>query len=515
MGSNYFNYTILHANISTSYELFEKSHNFFFDENSYSAKWINEDSAIIQKNLRTISSVEHEFFHCRNFLSSTFGFFLYLLSAIDQDRKEYLLESLASRRFLQSGQRLSSFEDRRAVLKLGSNEDFFDHYFLWRDLRNLVLHPSTETLSRFQAVQRSLIRRGKNVISLDDRLVKLRLEFPNPPVVRNIKSIKKTVDKTSAAISNIEIIEGLALWREHQNIVAIVVAAPNHLKVSTAWLYGEMERQPVYSRALDAIRSATGCDIGSALPGAMLDIAMNGAFFSSDPQAIEDLLPNLRLAQMLDQCGQLPGKFKLPLSIESVGNEFYEELSSFFSNILGWQKLETNLKEAIEFARADAEESFQFVEGPLNETLNDVRRICLRPFYYAMKSRLLEPAVFLFRSDSELVQGAGYLSQPLATSFSDQLNINLELRDKPTLMYFYLHKLLTVSTTTVIFNSLGRQKKGAFEQSKRLAKLIASRLRQESELDEYDIESMFDFNNFMSQWLKLDWDKVCDEIGWQ
>jgi hypothetical protein len=92
----YFDYCTLLASIPMSYDEFLKSYDFFF--NNMKGAGSSNNPSIIKAHMEKVALVEHEFFHCRHFLSSTFGLFAHILSTIEQDMREYLVEECMTRK---------------------------------------------------------------------------------------------------------------------------------------------------------------------------------------------------------------------------------------------------------------------------------------------------------------------------------------------------------------------------------------------------------------------------------
>lgn len=507
-GRAYFDYCTLHASIPMRYDEFEASYDFFFKNTEGTNRSGDHSLSTVKAHLEKVALVEHEFFHCRHFLSSTFGLFAHILSIVEQDKREYLIEECLSRRLFVANEPniISIGVAQRYGFSLSCIQCMSDYHF-WSSFRRFIFEPTTDNLKHLRSFQRHLARTEKSLGENIDRLIHLDLAYPQPPIFRNVRRVRLS-DLTSLNNWSIaQIIEGLAIWREFLYVSHLSSAWPSHFdELTLGWLHNTLIYQ-LYRAAPDAILARTGCGLSTALPGVILDIALCGPFFSPQPNQWATMHPGGRFEKMLSVMHDLPARLKEPFNIERVDDAYYREVDKYFSDRLGWQDVAGNLADALTFLQSEIATSY----GGHDERINDeLARHRLQQFNLALHAKQERPSLFIFLAENNKL--AGYLSQPPLTHHSDQIVVGPHLKfAAPNVLIDYMLKVALTLASKVLMNSLPGDSMDQFREVREFIELARKFLSAHWSIPSSDIKRLPNFEALMSDWLKFDWRDACLE----
>ena len=498
-----FDYGRLHAYIPMRHSEYLSSHSYFFDPHHILRRPpAEEETKVVLDHLFRIAIVEHEYFHCRSFLSTSFGLFANMTACIAQDMKEYFIEDVATKSdMILSG---TSFEK----LMAGASIDVADQnatmaYEFWRHTLRLAFHPSARQYVSFRKVQLKLLASGRTRSSRSDRALMMDLDFPSRPYLHNAKRPDGR-RRSGSRFTVRDVLEGLAMWREYSYVSLIGITRPHMFKELTdAWVCNTLKFD-TYRKVADAILEATGCNLSAAATGAILDIAMNGPWFCSNPVEWTELYPNARLEAMLGAVAEVPESWTKLDNLEILNPQFYTSIATYFEEKLGWRSVGENIKDSIAYVDREIAKIYATIEPRVNDAL---RRVELLKFQLALRERVKTPSIFLHwaQGDAAQITNAGYLSQPTLTTFNDQLSVSPSLSVLPgRVIYVRLVKELQVLVSQQLIDSTDIPAVDRLS----IPREFWTRCRSYMEQNHPLINTM-SFDVIMEDWLGAHWRRLC------
>jgi hypothetical protein len=214
------------------------------------------------------------------------------------------------------------------------------------------------------------------------------------------------------------VLEGIATWKEYLAISQLAwFTQRTHFKeITTNWL-AQTRDKSLYRFASDLILASTGANMSMALPGILLDIALNPDL--SSPLIWSDFHPVSRLRQLLAHAGELPLKYKRFDNCELVDDGFYREVESFFSSRLGWQTVSTSALNMARTIRNNAEELIKLEhDNPAG------KGVALAKFVRALEIRAAVPSAFLFSWNSPDPTSLDRTIRPLVIEWMDEVQLS-------------------------------------------------------------------------------------------
>ncbi len=294
--------------------------------------------------LLTASTVEHEFTHHRQLLSTPLGLALYLVNLACTENRAGWIRQVPYPEF---------------SLFVRDARDFSDPLEFVR-LHKLKRHPCVEhlclvfhwelfldVLYKFDAEKAVLWQQQRDI-----NAARVVME-PDGGVSQDVFAWFSLlfVDDESHILCKlptatlVELLEGAAVWREYAYVSGTLWDGfrAQFGRWTRRWLEASIGTRQ-YRRAADLVLEATGCNLSMALPGVLFDIALTPPFFAPRRVPWSEAHPSLRFAQILSAAADLPKRFKRYDNITRVSDDFYRDVEGWISARLGWSQVTDNLR---------------------------------------------------------------------------------------------------------------------------------------------------------------------------
>jgi hypothetical protein len=413
---NFFDAVSLLVQFSFSYSDFERDSDYLvqgkgpapFTETAEKEAWMR------------VSTVEHEYFHCRHLLSTSFGYFVF-----------YLHQRLTIHRL----GLLSVLKTPDAVKHIQtSTKDL--HYYLCRlpdpgGAEHLASIYSDDALVRWIFspnessfdLASSVANIGEDVLLFDSKGSPLPSALPFLVNIRKPDSLVFEAIRSAPTIR--ELIEGIAMWKEYAYISQIALRrCPHRFKQITEEWVISWEELPTYRRAADFILERTGCNLAKALPGVLLDIAFQGAFMSPKPKTWHDVLPQLRLLKMVEHIELLPKSFLDTDSCTPLNEDFYKTIENIFCEKCGWPTTIETLQDIHAVMRSRNEEAAKQLSVQKTHIADLLAEFYDMRFSQTLSARIISPGTYLFPWTNPQSNFIGGFSRPVASFFTDTMVVN-------------------------------------------------------------------------------------------
>lgn len=420
----------------------------------------------LTSDLMTSCVIDHEFSHYRCLISTSVGYLLFFLKQIVVLAKLKLIQNYpkshgAIALYIKDINALSgNHPDAAAALSdlmyFGQLLKFMDKYD--PQIADVIVEDIPATL-----------------IHSEDHLVDAhRIPFPllnSVTVGNNLLAVDP-----SSLPTLYELLEGWALWKEYALLSRVLWHGyRDRFHLTNEWL-GASTGQRRYRYVPDLILEATGANLSMALPGVLIDIALNAPIFSDRPRTWQEAHPSLRLVEMLRTADQLPRRLRMVDNIDLVGEEFYREVETFFARALGWTSVESNLHDTCDAVDRRVAWARQISRG---ESLTDVLgRFYDSRFRLGLSARGELLSTMLFPWNNPRSNSIGRLTIPPAVWYRDAVSVST--LQSETWVQSYLH-LLDVTLTLFLEACLNFEPWGppTFASARGIYKAIPTTFSQE------------------------------------
>lgn len=361
-----------------------------------------------QKLLRYVSLVEHEYFHCRSMLVTTFGWVLFQIYQVMKTLKIELLEALPQHPDNTSKQGAPSAEQAEFHLRLSlALQSFLNRPAgdVWKILEPLGREEGDafgEHLGRWHPCLSEIARPSDTDLQHSDQL-------PNVH----------------------DIFEAYAVWKEYAYACIFAVRGdPERFHDLTEPIILPSLEAESYRRAGDLLANTSGLSYRFALPGILFDIALSPPLQAGKQTSWDEFHPTLRLRRM---ASALP-TMVLPtwarsLNFEPVPDDAYDVMDDLFATRFGWRHARYNKATLLEVLlrqrEHDVEELASFASAGPKSIPAAFRSV--REFWtiVALEGKLRNPMIFIQpRENSREVARLGYFTQPMITVFDDEMVVN-------------------------------------------------------------------------------------------
>ena len=362
-----------------------------------------------QKLLRYASLVEHEYFHCRSTLTTTFGWVPFQVQQVMKTHKIEVLEAapgFLSRDGSQSG----------PDFKIAKN-----HVLLSFVLQKFLNRPSANEwgiLERLPCTQGEAF--GKP------------LNRWHPCLSEVVRPQEAHLARSGERIDVQEIFEAYAVWKEYAFACSLALRGdPERFHDLTEPIIFPALEETTYRRAGDLLARAGRLGYRHALPGILFDIALSPPIQVGKLTSWDEFHPSLRLERMAEALPSMAlPKWAYAPNFELLPANAYEVMDDLFAARFCWRRARFNKATLIDVLlkqrESDAEAVTSFDSGDMNAVTAGFRTMYEFWNIIALRGTQRNPMIFIQPQSGkeEEVTCFGYISQPLITVFDDEMLLN-------------------------------------------------------------------------------------------
>jgi hypothetical protein len=430
-GGGLFDTASLHARLGYTEAAVTEAHRVLYSHEDPEAF----DAAQLREFVTIAATTEHEYFHCRHFLSSSTG---YLLFSIRQYVFADIAHNLRANPMLQlhrswrEAPTLATLIPPTFSAEIGNELrlqliDAF-HWLRVNEVLNRPDHEAVHQLRAFYAFCGSTINQhcfGVQAIQpgeLDPAPYMPSLSRVNAPSEEELRAAEE-------GPTLIETLEGLTLWKEYLMVSRALWTRRFGYYFSTAhreWLAASWGK-PMYRSAVDLIFDVTKCNMSMALPGILLDIALCAPWYSKEQRTWTELHPTLRLVAMLRNADVLPASLQQIDNVDGAREDVYRDVEARLQKRLGWRRVEDNLKDtkAAIAARLAYGALISSAAASVGAKIMDLGIFYDRRFLMGINGRLPVLSTYLFPENNRDSEVIGDLTRPPLSVFADVARLNL------------------------------------------------------------------------------------------
>jgi len=441
---NFFNFASLCIEMDISLEKFVQILKEYFRSDV-----IGHEKGNIEKfnDLVVAGMIDHENFHCRQFMSSSIGYLLYVLKQQSIYTKTKYLNNIPLKEF--SEYNIKNKNQSRDLRDFQHDyKDSIPNECILLYCEMVVITTELELLSNFAKYEVNSFYGQRNAIENLGG-------FNILPIFSNVQQPNDEMfDTYKKSCSLLEIIEGLATWREFIYVTWMtLLKSPLKLHDYTNRWLKLSENKGRYRNAANLIYKCTNCNMSMLFTGVILDIALNSPVFSEDEKSWKEVHPSLRLAEILAISDKIPKYFKSANNLILVNKEYYLELEYFICKKLKWSPNDVVIKETEgALKRRIAYGKELSMQGQGTDILGQFYE---RHFARALRYKREHPAFHLFHWLYSKNEDIFKSTQPIACFLIDDLYLNILESDSSGIYAIYLLDIVfSLAVESIINNNI-------------------------------------------------------------